>query len=303
MITKSGSSASLVAGDVGSVIVLGAGFVGSVIARRVGESRPVAAMSRSTHPELADPGAAARRVILDEVDRAGAVAVINCVGLLRGAEDEMRAANVEWPTWLAQEVLAGTATRFVHLGSAAEYGNPGSSDPISETAEVRPLGPYGTTKWQGSRAVLAARADGLDAVVGRGFNFVGPHLPTMSPLHQFISDIAALGPEGGDVEVWWPETLRDFILLDDLALGVARLALAAEVPDIVNLCSGTGLTFAQIVYAIAARLGIEVTIRSLDRPGIPAVVGDNQRLRTVCAVDPRMSAELLAEHARVGGAP
>ena len=283
----------------GPVVVLGSGFVGSVIARRIGEHSPVTVMSRSTHPDMAVPGDLARTAILSEVERTGATAVLNCVGLLRGTDAEMTAANVEWPTWLAHDVVAGTDLRFVHLGSAAEYGDPGSDRPISETATPNPAGIYGESKWAGSSSVLAARADGLDAVVARGFNFVGPHLSPVSPLYQFLSDVTALGTEGGTVEIWWPDTLRDFILLDDLATAIAALTRVPEVPDIVNLCSGVGVTFGAIVEAMARRQAKTVSIRSLDRPGIRSVVGDNSRLRAVCGFAPEMSAELVAEFAEI----
>ena len=142
--------------------------------------------------------------------------------------------------------------------------------------------------------MLAARDDGLDAVVARGFNLVGPRVAEVSPLHQFARDVAALPDTGGEVEVWWPATVRDFILTDDLAAGIARLALVPDVPDLVNLCAGVAIRFDEIVTAMAAEREVEVTVRSLDRPGIRAVVGDPTRLRQVTGVVPEMSAGLIA---------
>jgi nucleoside-diphosphate-sugar epimerase len=170
---------------------------------------------------------------------------------------------------------------------------------VPETASVDPRGIYGESKWAGTQAVLEARDAGLDAVVARGFNLVGPHLAPVSPLHQFVTDVTALPPEGGEVELWWPETIRDFILLDDLAEAVARLTFAPDVPDLVNLCCGAAISFREITEAIAAAQGKDVTIRSLDRPGIPAVVGDNTRLRQVTGLDPHIDAATIAARASV----
>ena len=128
---------------------------------------------------------------------------------------------------------------------------------------------------------------------------MGPNLAPVSPLHQFVTDVTVLPPEGGEVELWWPDTIRDFILLDDLAEAVARLTFADEVPDIVNLCCGAAISFREITEAIAARQGKAITIRSLDRPGIAAVVGDNTRLRDVTGLDPRIDAATIAERAAV----
>jgi nucleoside-diphosphate-sugar epimerase len=225
---------------------------------------------------------------------------VNCVGLQRGTEDELIAANITWPRWLANDVLAGTGARLVHLGSAAEYGDPGSATPLRETDLARPRGLYGETKWAGSAAVVDAARSGLDAVVARGFNFVGSRLPSTSPLHQFVADVSALGPEGGRVDVWWPDTVRDFILLTDLARAVMALAGAPAVPDLVNVCSGTGISFAEAVMAIAARQRKPVEIISLERPGIPTVIGDNRLMVSTCGFTPVMSAGILAANAGVG---
>lgn len=283
------------------VVVLGSGFVGSAVTDALATRAEVAVYDLPTHPELAERGEAARRLLREAVISTGAVAVVNTSGRLRGTEAEMAAANVDWPSWLVDDVLVGLDVRFVHLGSAAEYGDPGSADPLPETATPRPSGIYGTSKWEGTRAVLAARERGLDAVVARGFNLVGPHLAPVSPLYQFVADVTALPAGGGEVEVWWPATIRDFILLDDLAEAVARLALpevTVEVPDLVNLCAGAAVSFAEIVEALGVAQEKPVRIRSLDRPGIPAVVGDPTRLVELTGLRPEMSASLIAERAR-----
>ena len=158
---------------------------------------------------------------------------------------------------------------------------------MPETAPTPATGIYGESKLAGSRAVLAARERGLDAVVARGFNLVATRLAPVSPLHQFLTDVRALPDGGGVVELWWPSTVRDFVELSDLAAGVARLALLDEVPDIVNLCSQTGVSFSDIV--LARPLG-----ESLQRPGIETVIGDNTRLRDLTGLEPEISAESIA---------
>jgi nucleoside-diphosphate-sugar epimerase len=108
------------------------------------------------------------------------------------------------------------------------------------------------------------------------------------------SDVLALGPHGGEEERWWPDTIRDFVAVADLAEAVARLALAPEPPELVNVCSGVGISFAAIVEALARRRGVPVTISSLDRPGIGAVVGDPTRLEQCTGFVPVMSADRVA---------
>jgi nucleoside-diphosphate-sugar epimerase len=111
--------------------------------------------------------------------------------------------------------------------------------------------------------------------------------------------VGNLPSEGGEIELWWPDTVRDFILLADLAEGVARLAVLDDPPPIMNMCSGIGVSFGDIVKAMAAARGKAVTISSLERPGIETVIGDSSLLRELTGLDPQMSAELIAERAGI----
>lgn len=278
------------------IVVLGTGFVGRAVERAVRQLDHIGTVSTlepADDQRLANRTSEGAGVLHEHLGSGEATVFINCCGRLRGSDEELADANAAWPRWLA-EVLADGPSRLVHLGSASEYGDPGGPDPIAETAPARPSGAYGETKWAGSSAVLDARAAGLDAVVVRGFNLVAANLADVSPLHQFRSDVEALPPEGGEVTLWYPPTTRDFILLDDLAAVVARLATLEDVPAVVNGCSGVGISFGSIVEALAAATGRSVTIASLDRPGIPAVVGDPTLMRRVTGVDAAMNPELLA---------
>jgi nucleoside-diphosphate-sugar epimerase len=276
-----------------SVLVLGSGYVGSAVGSRLKLDHDVIVRDVPDSPELGRRDAEARQLILDLV-RSGVEVVVNTCGRLRGSDAELADANAEFPRWLV-EVLEGTGVRFVHLGSAAEYGDPGSSTPIPESAEVDPVGGYATSKWDGSAAVLAATSAGLDVVVARPFNVVSSRVPPVSPVHQFIADVTALPPEGGEIEIWWPDTVRDFVFLDDLADWIATLVGAREVPDIINLCSGIGIGYSEIARAVAEVQGKVLTIRSLDRPGIPTVIGDPTRLAALCGPLPTISALAIAQ--------
>ena len=277
--------------------MIGSGWVGAGAARAVADrGGQVAVIDIPTHPWLADRDDGATSALRAELSALDATAVINTAGLLRGSDEAMEAANVAFPTWLVG-ALADAGVRLVHIGSAAEYGDPGSDAPILETTPCAPSAPYGITKHAGTRAVLAARERGLDAVVGRGFNLVGEHLPPSSPLGQWLTDVAALPISGGMIEVWESQTFRDFILLEDLSAGLAALAMAPEVPDLVNLCSSIGLHYGEIVASLIRAAGKTAEVRSLQQGGIMAVVGDNSRLESIAGIDPPMSLEIVAERA------
>src|SRR5690349_25031948 len=88
------------------VVVFGAGFVGSAIAARLA-ARPgveLDVLDIPTHPALARRDGEAERLVAEAV--AGAIAVVNTSGRLRGTDAEMVDANVAWPEWLAEAVEA-----------------------------------------------------------------------------------------------------------------------------------------------------------------------------------------------------
>ena len=282
-----------------NVLVLGAGWVGTAVAAAAAGREDVTSvlvLDPPFEPELERRDAAATEHLRRIVAGGDIVAVVNCCGRVQGTDAELDDANHRFAEWLC-DALTGTGVRLVHVGSASEYGDPASTEPVPEAAEPRPVGPYATTKAEGTGVVLDARARGLDATVARVFNIVGHPVPTVSPIHQWLTDLQGLD-DGGEVVVWWPPTTRDFVMVEDVARALLDLALApAPTPPLVNVCSGVGLTFGDIVESLAAELGVRATIRSLDRPGIEVVVGDPTLLGATTGWTPEMSAAALAARA------
>jgi nucleoside-diphosphate-sugar epimerase len=281
------------------VLVLGGGWVGSAVARDAAERGPVTVVDPPLDPRWRDRDDDATETLRATVRDGGIRAVINACGRVQGTDEELDDANHRFVEWLVA-ALAPTGARLVHVGSASEYGDPGTATPIDESTPTRPTGAYATTKSLGTSAALGALADGHDVCVARVFNIVDSPVPVVSPLHEWWTALRALGAEGGEVEVWWPPTTRDFVMLEDVARALVDLATVDSTPPLVNVCSGVGLRFDRIVEAMAVALDVRATVRSLDRPGIEAVIGDPSVLRDTLGWVPAMSAEALAE--RVTGA-
>ena len=287
------------------LLVLGAGFLGSAVSDVGARRLPTTVVDPPFDPTLQRRDRAAtdalRALVAEQGSHDGEVAVVNACGRVVGTREELHDANVAFVEWLV-DALGDTGARLVHVGSASELGDPGTAAKVDEAQPMAPAGDYAETKAAGTEVVRRAAADGLDAVVARVFNVVGHPVPASSPMSGWLAEVRALPERGGEVEVWWPATTRDFVHVDDVATSLIDLALAgapradgaAALPPLVNVCTGTGIRFGDIVEALATEVGRPVTVRSLDRPGIECVVGDPSLLISLTGSAPTMTLERLA---------
>jgi NDP-hexose 4-ketoreductase len=117
-------------------------------------------------------------------------AVVNCAGATTGDPGELAALNVTGVYALVRGMLlAGRPGRLIHLGSAAEYGRTEQGVPVHEQTMPRPSGMYGVTKLAGTRLVQVAVAGGLEGVVLRVFNPVGPGAPATSLAGRLAAEL------------------------------------------------------------------------------------------------------------------
>ncbi|MEU3978976.1 NAD(P)-dependent oxidoreductase [Streptomyces sp. NPDC026672] len=182
-------------------------------------------------------------------------AVVNCAGATGGDAVTLAEVNARGPAALCAALRsAAPAARLVHLGSAAEYG-PGEPDTaVTESAATRPAGPYGATKLAGTVAVAAS---GLNAVVLRVGNPVGPGAPATGLPGRMASLLRAAGtdPEAvvrlGDLSAY-----RDFVDVRDVARA-AQLAVTAAgpLPPVLNIGGGRAVAVRELVRALALRAG------------------------------------------------
>lgn len=268
------------------VLVVGGGWVGS---RLVDELRKRSVDVASWSPTSIPPGPRREQGLLVAL-RAGRgeqlsdTVVVNAAGCQRGDESALVLANVTFASWLAG-TCGRHGLRLVHIGSAAEYGPPVGSARLSESSTCRPTSTYGVTKLAGTSEVLGSTAAGTVTVV-RPFNLVGPGAPPESPVAQFADDVAAIPGAGGPIRVGWPETIRDFITVGQLAESILALIGTDTWPPLVNVCSGAGVSFGSVVGSLARRRGIDVEVVTIGRPGIVAVVGDPSLLRSATGSSP-----------------
>jgi UDP-glucose 4-epimerase len=173
---------------------------------------------------------------------------------------------------------------IVFSSSAATYGTP-STEIVTEASPTSPESPYGETKLIGEWLLRdQATAVGLRHTSLRYFNVVGsasPDLRDTSPHNLFplVLDALVAGKTpriyGNDYPTPDGTCVRDYVHVGDLAIShvAAAEALAAgkSLEPVYNLGSGSGVSVAEIMAAMASVTGINFEPEIHDRrPGDPA---------------------------------
>lgn len=194
-------------------------------------------------------------------------AVVNCAGATGGDAVTLAEVNARGPAALCAALReAAPGARLVHLGSAAEYGPGTPGRAVTESAATRPAGPYGATKLAGTVAVAAS---GLDAVVLRVGNPVGPGAPPTGLPGRVTALLADAGPgPRATVRLGDLSAHRDFVDVRDVAQAV-RLAVTAPgpLPPVLNIGGGGAVAVREMVRTLAAVAGFRGRIVEEDAQG------------------------------------
>jgi NDP-hexose 4-ketoreductase len=257
------------------LLVIGAGgFLGAHVRHRAqAAGMDVVTAGRSELPDsprhrLADLAADDQARIGAMVAEVAPDAVVNCAGATTGSPDALVAANVDGTFSLVKAMLlAVKPARLVHLGSAAEYGRAEPGIPVTERVPARPAGMYGVTKLAGTRLVELAAAAGLEAVVLRVFNPVGPGAPQAGLPGRLAAELRRALMHGTEVRLGSFDAVRDFVDARDVAAAAFAAATATVLPHpVLNIGSGRGVPVRAMVKELLAASGYAGPVHE-DAPG------------------------------------
>jgi len=190
----------------------------------------------------------------------------------------------------------GLAPRLLVVSSAEVYGaHAPEAYPLRETVAPLPLNPYAASKLAAEAlAVAYARTYGVNVVVTRAFNHIGPGQDERFSVPAFALQLARIAA-GGDSRLFVGnlESSRDFLDVRDVcAAYIALLEGGGVAGEIYNVCSGTARKMQEVLRQLVSIARVPVEIRedpARMRPSdVPVSVGDPSKLRDATGWTPRI---------------
>jgi GDP-4-dehydro-6-deoxy-D-mannose reductase len=289
-----------------TIAVTGAsGFVGSAMVRQLaGAGYRVVGISERPHPPQGIRGALNSYVSADltttwpateRVDAIVHLAGLAAVGPSFDQPQRYIDSNSSMVTNLFEHILdSAWHGRVVVVSSGAVYGTQKTRVPLSEVAECAPTSPYVVSKMLVENQTEYYRGLGVDAVVARPFNHIGPgQLPGF-----IVPDLTAavLRSEPGEaITVGNLDTERDYTDVRDVARAYRLLLEHPRLEHgVYNVCSGTTLTGWEVLGAICRALGRDVPAVTMDAEratDASFAVGSAERLTRETGWAPTISAQ------------
>jgi UDP-glucose 4-epimerase len=150
-------------------------------------------------------------------------------------------------------LVMGNSCKYLHISSAAVYGNPVSL-PVKETADTRPISPYGWNKLMSEQLCREYHLlYGLPVVIARPFSVYGRGLKK-----QLFWDVFQKSKNSNEcLELWGTgDETRDFIHIDDLVNCLELLIMKAPMnAEAYNLANGKMITIRSAAQNLINLLG------------------------------------------------
>lgn len=212
--------------------------------------------------------------------------------------------------------VAAKIPNFIFSSTAAVYGIP-EINPVTETAVLQPISPYGSSKLMTETMLRdTAKAHPLRFVALRYFNVAGADpkgrsgqsTPRATHLIKVASETAlgmrpSLEIYGTDYETPDGTCIRDYIHVTDLVrahLDALRYLRAGGESIVLNCGYGKGFSVLDVVEAVKRAAGHDFTVRTTGRRAgdPPALVAGAGRIHEVLGWEPRLhDLDTIVEHA------
>jgi GDP-4-dehydro-6-deoxy-D-mannose reductase len=238
-------------------------------------------------------GAAVRAVL----ERTRPDAIFHLAGLIKAAEPEsFYDTNVVGTVKLLEAIRAsGLKARVIFASSSAVYGE-GGPTPITENRPVNPFTHYGASKAAAEIAIKRfVSADGLDAIIARMFNVVGPGQAETLAASEFARQVVLRErnvEDRAELTVGRLDAVRDFVDVRDVARALVAIAEGGRSGATYNVCSGCGVPIRHcmdiLISAARASLRYAEIERKDAESDVSMQIGDRGKIERELKWSPRI---------------
>lgn len=192
-----------------------------------------------------------------------------------GAVNLFEAVRAEYPT-----------AKIVVIGSSEEYGDIDYSAPVKETVTPNPKNIYALTKrTQEELARIYCQAYGLNIVLTRSFNHIGPKQLPQFVVADFCSQVAKIekGIQIPEIKVGNLAAKRDFTDVRDVVNAYVLLSEKGIKGEIYNVGSGVSVEIAEILNHIVSLSDRKIVVKI-----------DESKMRPIDVLDVKADIEKLS---------
>jgi GDP-4-dehydro-6-deoxy-D-mannose reductase len=190
----------------------------------------------------------------------------------------------------------GAKVRLLFTSSAEVYGaQPAQAYPLLESIAPSPANPYAASKAAAEMLLLGeARSFGLDVVIARAFNHIGPGQGDRFVVANFAKQLAQIA-SGAPPRLYVGnlEAKRDFLDVRDVVRAYIALAHDGASGETYNVCSGTARSIRDVLRELIVAAHVPVEVRddpARQRPSeVPLSLGDPSKLRAATGWTPNIS--------------
>lgn len=143
-------------------------------------------------------------------------------------------------------------SKYIYISSGGTVYGDGSNKPFLETNSTDPISPYGITKLSIEKyALMFFKQHGFPVLIARPSNPFG--INQLQVFGQgFIAAAYRALTEGAELTIYGDRgTIRDYIYIDDLAMGIASILKSGKNGEIYNIGSGVGCDNIEILELLS----------------------------------------------------
>lgn len=193
-----------------------------------------------------------------------------------------RKVNVAGAARLAETCAESGVERFVYISTSHVYAP--SESPIAESGELQPRTLYAESKIQGEEAVLdVGKNSGMKVTIFRLFSFLGE-----ASVQTSFAGLLARIVDGSGEKIRYSDDIRDFQTPGQYWDLMNALLNVSDLPEVVNVASGIGMSIAEASRSFAFHKGISLDSSTFEggTSNIPFLVADVSLLKVISGRTP-----------------